>query len=60
MNAAFGEKSGRSVLTEKEVLAIREKYVPWKYSTTKLSKEYFVSRHNIHMIVTGKTWRHLL
>jgi len=59
MTYARGETSGKSVLTDKEVIEIRTKYIPWKYSYTKLSLEYFVNRKTISNIITRKTWRHL-
>lgn len=59
-NVAFkGESNGSSKLTEAQVLEIRGKYIPWKYGTIKLSKEYGVSQPLIMGIVSGKTWKHV-
>lgn len=60
-----GEQVFQSVLTEKQVLEIRDKYVPKKsrystgYSQRQLAKEYEVDQGTIWMIVNNKTWRHI-
>ena len=54
-----GEKNGRAKLTEKQVLEIRQKYIPWKYSTTKLAKEYNITNQLIGMIICKKSWKHI-
>lgn len=54
-----GIKNGKSKLTKKQVLEIREKYIPRKYSTYKLAKEYMVGHTSIHNIVSRKSWKHL-
>lgn len=53
-----GEKNGRSKLTAKQVKEIRAKYIPYKYSTIKLAKEYGVSNVLIGMIVRNEIWNH--
>lgn len=55
-----GEEVGTSKLTEKEVLEIREKFVPRKYSRVKLAKEYNVTEATIKDILYKRTWKHLL
>jgi len=50
---------GNSKLTEEQVKEIRDKYIPWKYPTTRLAKEYDVDISTIHYIVHGKTWRNV-
>ena len=45
------DKNKLSKLTEKQVLEIRSKYVPWKYSLNKLAKEYRVVSSTIHSIL---------
>ncbi len=54
-----GTTHGRSKLTEQQVKDIRDKYVPWVYSTTKLAKEYGVSHVMINAIVNKKNWNHI-
>ena len=54
-----GEANGRAKLTDDQVREIREKYVPWKYSTYKLAKEYGVSYPHISDIINRKRWKHI-
>lgn len=54
-----GEKCGVSVLTEKQVLEIRNKYVPRKYSYYKLANEYNIEPTTVYNIVARKTWKHI-
>lgn len=54
-----GEEIGNSKLTEKEVLEIRQKFIPRRVTRKILSKEYNVSEATIKDIVRGKTWTHL-
>ena len=54
-----GEQVGGSKLKEKDVLEIREKYVPRKYSQYKLAKEYGVNVMTISDIILRKTWLHI-
>jgi len=54
-----GEKVGSSKLTEKQVLEIREKYVPRKYSQYKLAEEYGVHVTTISEIILRKIWQHI-
>lgn len=58
--ALVGEKNGKHRLTEKEVIEIRAKYIPYKYSTYKLAKEYGVSTTAVQCIITYKTWKHVM
>jgi len=51
-----GEESHAAKLTEKEVLEIRAKYIPIKYSQSKLANEYNVSRSCIQAIIENKSW----
>jgi hypothetical protein len=59
-NKAVGEKQAQSVLTESQVSEIRDKYIPGKYSMTKLAEEYGVWHSTIRLIVRNITWTHLL
>jgi len=51
-----GESNSRSVLTERQVLRIREEYKISGKSQSQLAKEYKVSRGAISGIVSGKNW----
>lgn len=55
-----GEDYKTSKLTEKDVLEIRRKYIPYKISYLKLGKEYGVDFSTIYLIIKGKNWKHLL
>lgn len=54
-----GEKHSMCKLSEAQVLEIRKKYIPWKYSTRKLAKEYNVSQVEIYRIIKRETWAHI-
>ena len=54
-----GEKHGSHKLTEKEVIEIREKYIPYKYTQSKLAKEYGVTQVEIYYILKYITWKHI-
>jgi hypothetical protein len=53
-----GTKNGRSLLTESQVIAIREKH-HCDVSERTLAKEYNVSRSAIHHIIKYDNWRYL-
>ena len=52
-----GENSVNSKLKLNQVLEIREKYIPYKYSSYKLAKEYGISRCQINRIVNNLDWK---
>ncbi|HNZ67149.1 MAG TPA: HNH endonuclease signature motif containing protein [Planctomycetota bacterium] len=54
-----GIKNGRHILTEKEVLEIRQKYIPYKYSQQKLADEYGVCNQLVSCIINNKIWKHI-
>ena len=54
-NAARGEKNGRSKLTEKQVLEIRES----KDTQVVLAKRYHISRSHISNVRNRKMWKHI-
>lgn len=54
-----GQLHNMAKLTEEQVLEIRSKYIPRKYSTLKLAKEYNVSKTNIKDIINRKIWKHI-
>jgi len=54
-----GETQGSSKLTEEQVREIRKKYIPYKYTIKKLSKEYFISQAVICEIINNKYWKHV-
>lgn len=55
---ARGSKSGKSVLTEKQIPQIREKY---KGGMTQraISQDFGVCEATIQAVVEGRTWRHV-
>lgn len=55
----IGEKHGMAVLSENEVIAIRNKYVPYKVKCRHLAEEFKVTEATIRDIVCRKTWKHL-
>lgn len=54
-----GEKNPFSILTEKEVIEIRSKFKPRKYTREMLSKEYGVKACTIKDVVLRKSWKHI-
>lgn len=58
-NRRKGERSSTAKLTERQVLEIREKYVPKTITIYHLASEYSVHPMIIHDIVTRKNWKHL-
>ncbi len=52
----IGEKNANHKLTKKDVLEIRAKYVPWKYSLYKLANEYNVNDETIRAIIKNRSW----
>ena len=58
-NGCIGVKNGRALLTESQVLEIRAKYVPRKYTIQMLCKEYGILYGTVQSIILRKTWKHL-
>ena len=56
---AKGEKSGRSKLSEKQVIEIREKYITFSPSIRQLAKEYCVPSSTLYDIISYITWKHI-
>jgi hypothetical protein len=56
----IGENHQNSKLTEQQVLEIRTKYIPYKYSAQKLALEYNVSSRLILKIINNQIWKHIL
>jgi hypothetical protein len=54
-----GETHGMHKLTELQIIEIRKKYVPKKYGTYILAKEYNMHQSTIYDIIKYKTWKHL-
>jgi hypothetical protein len=54
-----GELNGMSKLTESDVLSIRGKFLPRKYTRKQLSKEFDVTENCIKDIVLRKSWKHI-
>jgi len=53
------EQNGRALLTEEQVIEIREKYIPYKYSAKILAKEYNVSESCITHILNNTSWKEI-
>jgi hypothetical protein len=54
-----GEKSGKAILTEVQVLAIREQYATGSVMLSELATDYGVTISAIWRIVHRKNWRHI-
>ncbi len=54
-----GEKCGRHVLTEKQVLEIRKIYTGKHGQQSSIAREYGVNRSTIYLIVNRKKWTHI-
>lgn len=54
-----GSKNGRSLLKEEQVVEIRNKYIPYKYSAKKLALEYNVSESCITHILNNTSWKNI-
>ena len=54
-----GENNGFSKLTEKEVLEIREKFIPFKYPKKQLALEYGVKIGTIKDVILRRSWTHI-
>jgi hypothetical protein len=57
--AYSGEENGRTLLTKEQVLEIKQKYIPYKYSAKKLAKEYNVSESCITHILNNTSWKEM-
>ena len=58
-NSAKGENHGAVKLNEQQVLEIRAKYIPHKYTAVMLANEYGVSLGCIYSIIYFKKWKHI-
>jgi len=54
-----GSMHSMAILNEAQVIEIRRKYIPKKYSAQKLANEYSVCKSTILGIVNNETWRHI-
>ena len=54
----FGEKHGRSKITEAQAIEIIKKYSSG-YTQVSLAQEYGIYQTKISALITGKTWKHL-
>lgn len=59
LKSAKGEKNGRSKLTKKDVLEIRQKFKSGNYTKRELGIEYNTCKSNIKKIVNYKRWTHI-
>lgn len=55
----YGEDGARAILTNKQALEIREKYIPHVYTSYRLAKEYHVSRGSINAVVQRYTFKNI-
>lgn len=58
-NPVKGEASGRSKLTDKEVLSIREEYATGNLTQIQIAQQYNITESVICRIVNKKIWRHI-
>ena len=54
-----GENNGISILTEMDVVEIRAKFIPRKYTRRMLAEEYGVKECTIKDVILRKSWRHV-
>lgn len=54
-----GSLNGKSILTEDNVLEIRRKFKPKKYTREMLAKEYNVKASCIKDVILRKSWKHI-
>ena len=59
LNSLKGEQIGTSLLKEYQVLEIRKKFIPKKYTRKMLAIEYNVKESTIKDILSRKSWKHL-
>jgi hypothetical protein len=58
-NKSRGSKHYLSKLTEDQVIEIRKKYIPRKYTLQQLAKEYNVSFGLIGHVIKNRNWTHV-
>ncbi len=56
---AKGADQHLAKLTEHQVIEIRSKYIPRKYTLKRLAKEYNVNVSTIYAIIKDRSWKHL-
>jgi hypothetical protein len=56
----LGETNGQAVLSEEEVVEIRQRYLSGDCSFVELARKYAVTKSNIQQILTGANWSWLL
>lgn len=56
---AKGERSGRALLTERDVLEIRRRYKDGGISNCQQAREYGVHNATVFAIVKRKSWKHI-
>lgn len=54
-----GQQVNTNILTPNQVIQIRAKYIPYKYSYKKLGDEYGVDQSAIYLIIKRRNWKHL-
>ncbi len=56
-NNTYGDLHHSSKLSENQVLAIREEYIPGEFGSRRLARKYNVSKQAIESILKRKTWK---
>lgn len=54
-----GEKSGMAKLTEKDVIEIRNSYIPFKVGAWRLGKRFGVTKQTVFEILKREIWAHV-
>lgn len=54
-----GQSHERAKITDSQVIEIRSKYIPYKYSYARIGKEYGLDQSTISDIVNRKNWKHV-
>ena len=54
-----GARHGNSLLTQNQVIEIRNKYIRNVYGYKQLAKEYGVTNYTIRAVILRKNWRHV-
>lgn len=55
----LGSLNGRSKFTENQILEMRDKYVPYKYSVKRLAQDYNISEVVMYRIIHRILWKHI-
>lgn len=59
MTKNYTQFSKRSLISERDVLAIRERFHTLGYSVRQIASNLNLAKSTVHDIITGKTWSHV-